>query len=230
MIAPGHRAPPRPSRAARDEHAWVGSSDLAGALGRRPPCLIGAVSTHLDVSSGWLDRCKLMTLPKQARCTVDSMLRTVADAMTRKIVTVTEKDVLEKLEEGMERLRFRHLPVVDDEGKLVGLLTHSDIRHAWSTPLSDREQDRNAIIGQVPVGRVMQHEVVTVEPGDSLIEAGKLMWEAKIGCLPVVDEEGSLVGIVTAADFIRIALQLLGSDVPKVDVDELARLGRSMVA
>ena len=161
---------------------------------------------------------------------MDSTLRTVADAMTRKIVTVTERDVLEKLEEGMERLRFRHLPVVDDEGKLVGLLTHSDIRHAWSTPLSDREQDRNAIIGQVPVGRVMQHEVVTVEPGDSLVEAGKLMWEAKIGCLPVVDDEGSLVGIITAADFIRIALQLLGSEVPKVDVDELARQVRSMVA
>jgi CBS domain-containing protein len=150
--------------------------------------------------------------------------------MTRRIVTVTEKDALEKLEEGMQRLRFRHLPVVDDEGQLVGLLTHSDIRHAWSSFLSDREEDRNALIGQVPVGRVMQHEVVTVGPNDSLIEAGKLMWEAKIGCLPVVESDGSLVGILTAADFIRIALHLMGSDVPKVDVDELARQARSLVA
>lgn len=159
-----------------------------------------------------------------------SSLRTVGDAMTRKIVTVTEKDALEKLEEGMQRLRFRHLPVVDDEGKLVGLLTHSDIRHAWSSFLSDREEDRNALIGQVPVGRVMQHEVVTVEPDDSLIEAGKLMWESKIGCLPVVESDGSLVGILTAADFIRVALHQMGSDIPKVDVDELARQVRSLVA
>lgn len=158
---------------------------------------------------------------------MNSTLRTVADAMTRKIVTVTEKDALEKLEEGMQRLRFRHLPVVDEKGKLVGLLTHSDIRHAWSSFLSDREQDRNAIINQVPVGRVMQHNVVTVDPDDSLVEAGKLMWEAKIGCLPVVDREGALVGIITAADFIRVALHLLGSDLPKVDVDELARQARS---
>jgi CBS domain-containing protein len=153
--------------------------------------------------------------------------RTVADAMTRKIVTVTAKDALEKLEEGMARLRFRHLPVVDDSGKLVGLLTHSDLRHAWSTFLSDREADRNALIAQVPVGRIMQQTVVTVRPEDSLVEAGKLMWDAKIGCLPVVDDDGKLVGIITAADFIRITLRLLGSEVPKTDVDELARQARS---
>jgi CBS domain-containing protein len=158
---------------------------------------------------------------------VDATPRTVADAMTRKIVTVTEKDALEKLEEGMERLRFRHLPVVDEAGKLVGLLTHSDIRHAWSSFLSDREADRNALIAQVPVGRIMQRAVVTVHPDKSLVDAGRLMWEAKIGCLPVVDEAGALVGIITAADFIRITLQLLGSDVPKVDIDELARQVRS---
>jgi CBS domain-containing protein len=158
---------------------------------------------------------------------MDATPRTVADAMTRRIVTVTEKDALEKLEEGMQRLRFRHLPVVDDAGKLVGLLTHSDIRHAWSTFLSDREADRNALIAQVPVGRIMQQSVVTVRPEDSLVQAGKLMWDAKIGCLPVVDEQGALVGIITAADFIRISLQLMGSDVPKVDVDELARQVRS---
>lgn len=151
----------------------------------------------------------------------------VADAMTRKIVTVTTKDALEKLEEGMTRLRFRHLPVVDDAGKLVGLLTHSDIRHAWSTFLSDRAADRNALIAQVPVGRIMQQTVVTVRPEDSLVEAGKLMWDAKIGCLPVVDDDGKLVGIITAADFIRITLRLLGSEVPKTDVDELARQARS---
>jgi CBS domain-containing protein len=155
------------------------------------------------------------------------MPRTVADAMTRKIVTVTEKDALEKLEEGMERLRFRHLPVVDEAGKLVGLLTHSDIRHAWSTFLSDREADRNALIAQVPVGRIMQKTVVTVRPDESLVEAGRRMWEDKLGCLPVVDDTGALVGIITAADFIRMTLRLMGSDVPKVDIDDLARQVRS---
>jgi CBS domain-containing membrane protein len=149
-------------------------------------------------------------------------LKTVADFMTRKIATVTEKDVIENLEEKMHRLRFRHLPVVDRHNKLVGLLSHRDLLHASSSFLSDREAERNAIIHQVKVGRIMQHEVLTVQPSDPLVEAGKLMWESKIGCLPVVDAEGTLVGIITEADFIRIALRFLGSDVAKKDIEQLA--------
>ena len=68
----------------------------------------------------------------------------------------------------------------------------------------------------------MQHEVLTVQPEDSLVEAGKLIWASKIGCLPVVDAEGTLVGIITEADFIRIAVKLLGGEIKKEDVEELA--------
>jgi CBS domain-containing protein len=69
----------------------------------------------------------------------------------------------------------------------------------------------------------MQHEVLTVEPSDSLIQAGKLLYESKIGCLPVVDSDGLLLGILTKSDFIRLALELLGSGVKRDDVEELAR-------
>ena len=152
-----------------------------------------------------------------------SELKIVADAMTRKLVTVTEEDVLANIDEAMHRLRVRHLPVVDGEGKLVGLLSHPDLLHAASSVLSDREADRNAIISQVPVGRIMQREVLTAAPSDSLIEAGKLMWDSKIGCLPVVKGDGTLVGIITEADFIAIAIELLGGEIKKSDVEELAR-------
>jgi CBS domain-containing membrane protein len=149
-------------------------------------------------------------------------LSTVADVMTRKIVTVTERDVLENIEEQMHRLRFRHLPVIDDDGTLIGLVSHRDLLHASSSFLSDKETERNAIILKQPVGRIMQREVITVQPEDPLVEAGKLLWESKIGCLPVVDASGVLVGIITEADFVRIALHLLGSDVAKPDVEQLA--------
>jgi CBS domain-containing protein len=147
---------------------------------------------------------------------------TVADVMTRKLVTVTEEDLLENLEESMQRLRFRHLPVVDKDNTLVGIVSHGDLRHASSSFLSDREADRNAIIRQLPVGRIMQRDVLTVQATDPLVQAGKLLWESKIGCLPVVDPGGALVGIITKADFIRTTLLLLGSDVPSQDVEELA--------
>jgi CBS domain-containing membrane protein len=148
--------------------------------------------------------------------------RTVSDVMTRKIVTVTEHDTLENLESTMLRLRFRHLPVVDRRGKLVGVLSHRDVLHASSSWLSEAEAEQNAAIGRLPVGRIMQHEVLTVQPDDPLIEAGKLMWASKIGCLPVIDSEGTLLGIITEADFIRLAVQLLGGEIKKDDVEELA--------
>jgi CBS domain-containing protein len=152
-----------------------------------------------------------------------SELNTVADAMTRKLVTVSEHDLLANIEEAMQRLRLRHLPVVDVKGKLVGLLSHSDVWHAASSMLSEREADRNALISQVPVGRIMQREVLTVQPSDSLIEAGKIMWDSKVGCLPVVHTDGTLVGIITEADFIAIAVDLLGGQIKKSDIVELAK-------
>jgi CBS domain-containing protein len=149
--------------------------------------------------------------------------KTVGDVMSRKIVTVSEKDALETAEYGMHRMRFRHLPVVDAGGRLVGLLSYGDLLHAASSTLSDHEAERNALILRQPVRRIMQREVLTVQPTDSLIEAGKVLWESRIGCLPVVDENGSLLGIITKSDFIRVALQLLGSDVKTSDVADLAR-------
>jgi CBS domain-containing protein len=154
-------------------------------------------------------------------------LKTVADVMTRRLVTVREDDVIANIDDAMHRLRVRHMPVIDEQGKLVGLLSHPDLLHAAASFLSDREADRNAIINQVPVGRIMQREVVTVEPGDSLVEAGKLMWDAKIGCLPVVQADGTLVGIITEADFIAVAVELLGGEIKKSDVEELARSPRT---
>jgi acetoin utilization protein AcuB len=89
--------------------------------------------------------------------------------------------------------------------------------------LSDKEAERNELILQEPVRRIMQREVLTVQPGDSLIQAGKVLWESKIGCLPVVDGEGTLVGMLTKSDFIRVALQLMGSDVKRDDLENLER-------
>jgi CBS domain-containing protein len=154
-------------------------------------------------------------------------LRTVADVMTRRLVTVREDDVIADIEEAMQRLRVRHMPVIDDSGMLVGLVSHPDLLHAAASFLSVGEADRNVSIKQVKVGRIMRREVVTAEPGDSLVQAGELMWDAKIGCLPVIEADGTLVGMITEADFIAIAVELLGGQIKKSDVEELARAPRT---
>ena len=152
-----------------------------------------------------------------------SQPKLVADAMTRKLLTIAEDDLLGNLDGAMRRFRVRHLPVVDRNGRLLGLLTHADLLHAASSVFSDRQQDRNLLIGQATVGSIMQREVLTVDPSVPLLEAGKLMWESKIGCLPVVQADGKLVGIITEGDFIAIAVELLGGAVKRTDVEEIAR-------
>lgn len=151
-----------------------------------------------------------------------SSFRTVGDVMTRKLVTLKATDTIAHIDEGMHRLRVRHLPVIDDEGKLIGLVSHPDLLHASASYLFSREREQNAIVDQVPVGRIMQQEVLVIHPNDPLIEAAKLMWDAKVGCLPVCEDGGKLVGIVTEADFLAVTIELLGGQITKSDVEELA--------
>lgn len=135
--------------------------------------------------------------------------KTVGELMTRKVVTVSPDDTLRAAEDGMGRFHFRHLPVVEGN-KLVGLITHRDLLHASSSFLSDQAAARDEIIHKQPVKRIMRTDLVTVAADESLLSAAKLMLEAKIGCLPVVNVDDTLVGIITEADFVKLTVRLLG--------------------
>lgn len=133
----------------------------------------------------------------------------VADLMTRKLFTIEADTPLENLEAQMKKFRFRHLPVVDGD-ELIGLISHADLLHASSSFLSERAAERDALIHRVPASRIMHTDLVTVRPTDTLTDAAKVMWEARLGCLPVTSDDGKLLGIITEADFIRLAHHLLG--------------------
>jgi CBS domain-containing protein len=124
----------------------------------------------------------------------------VSDFMTKDLVTVREVDDV-ALAEALLRLGgIRHLPVVRDR-KLVGLLTQRDIlRSGAAGKASARE---------LPVAEVMTREPTSVRPAMGLAHAARLMLERKFGCLPVCDDEGTLVGIVTEADFVRFAADVV---------------------
>ena len=139
--------------------------------------------------------------------------KTVREVMTRKVVTISENDTLASLESGIERFRFRHLPVVDGK-KLVGLVSHRDLLHASSSFLSSEAEQRNQLIHKQPAKLIMHTDLVTVGPDDSLVDAAKLMWEGKLGCLPVVEDGDVLVGILTEADFLKVFMRLAGASVP----------------
>jgi acetoin utilization protein AcuB len=128
--------------------------------------------------------------------------------MTRQLFTIEPDDHLERLEEMMEKFRFRHLPVVEGN-RLVGLITRSDLWHLSSSVLSMSAPEENAILHRLTADRVMKRDCVTVSPEEPLSNVAKLIWDSRIGCVPVVEDDGTLVGILTEGDFVRLSRHLL---------------------
>lgn len=135
----------------------------------------------------------------------------VKDIMTRDVFTLNYKDSLSAAKDLMNLARIRHIPIVDDKGNFVGLVTHRDILAATVSELAEMDRDtQNAIESGIPVSEIMQLDVVTVAAEMPLQRAAKLLLEEKFGCLPVVCK-GKLCGIITEADFLRLTISLLES-------------------
>jgi CBS domain-containing membrane protein len=133
----------------------------------------------------------------------------VADLMTSDVVTLTEDETLAHAQRCMARGRIRHLPVVH-EGRLVGLITHRDLLAASFSIFAEvASSEQRRIFDTVRVVEAMHRDVVTVSPELSVSKAARILLENKYGCLPVVDDEQQLLGIVTEADFLRLTVQLL---------------------
>jgi CBS domain-containing membrane protein len=132
---------------------------------------------------------------------LDSDLR-VADVMTRDVRTVRRNDQIAVADELMKVGSYRHIVVVDDEGRLAGVVSHRDIVYgalAWTLGQGRAAHDK--ALEAYPVKDVMASDVVTVDSETLLRDAAVIMLERKIGCVPVVDG-GELVGILTEGDFL----------------------------
>lgn len=126
--------------------------------------------------------------------------------MTPNPVTVTPSTSVDEARKIMQRHRFRHLPVVNDNGQLVGLITQTDVLAATDSFL--RTSDSRMPVPHFPVEDVMVTELMTVDERISVRQAALLIEKHRIGCLPVVTE-GRLVGIITDTDFVGVAINLL---------------------
>jgi acetoin utilization protein AcuB len=150
----------------------------------------------------------------------------VADAMTRRPVTVPPDATVAAALSAMRRGRFRHLPVAAD-GDLVGVVSQRDLEASPGTPVEAAES-----LADRPLSDVMSAEPVTVWPDEPVEVAARLLVEHAIGCLPVVADDG-LVGILTESDLFLVLLRLLGGDEPSSRItvvlpDVPGALGRAM--
>jgi CBS domain-containing protein len=130
------------------------------------------------------------------------------ELMTRKLFTIGPEDPIGGLEAHMTSFHFRHLPVVEGD-KLLGVISLSDLLHASSSYLSERAKERDAIIHKTPASRIMRRDVITVAPDQPLAEVARIMWRTRARCVPVVDDDDKLVGIITEGDFVRLAHHFL---------------------
>jgi CBS domain-containing membrane protein len=123
--------------------------------------------------------------------------------MTEGVFAVRPKDDLATVSDLMDEHGVRHIPVVDGEGKLVGLVSHRDLlRNALrGQPGLPPELEKNLLLATT-AGQIMTREPQTAEPEQDIREAAQMMLKHKYGCLPVV-RNGRLAGIITEADFVR---------------------------
>lgn len=134
---------------------------------------------------------------------------TTRDLMTEDIIALRDTDSLLAAKRAMDDARIRHLPVIDEAGAFVGLLTHRDILAASVSRLAEIDvETQEEIYSGIPISEVMRTDVALAVPDLPLRQAAEVLLTQKYGCLPVV-EHGKLIGILTSSDFISLSLELM---------------------
>ncbi|MEE1786662.1 CBS domain-containing protein [Streptomyces sp. SP17BM10] len=126
-------------------------------------------------------------------------LNTVADVMTHAVVAVGRDADFREVTETLQRWRVSAVPVLTGDGRVVGVVSEADL-------LTARDRD-GARADALTAGRMMSVPAVTVHPGSPLNEAARAMARGHFKRLPVVDEEGYLVGIVSRGDLLKVYLE-----------------------
>ena len=124
----------------------------------------------------------------------------VQGIMTRNVVTVSPKTSVVDAQKIMKEHNFRRLPVADDKGRLVGMVTESRLERVKPRTVAPLLWQITYLIAHTTVGDVMRKKVVTVKPTDTVEQAVAKAQSAKVGTLIVIDKD-KIVGICTTNDF-----------------------------
>lgn len=140
----------------------------------------------------------------------------VSRSMTRRVVTIGPEASIFEVQELMTQNRIRHIPVVEEGDKLVGIVSDRDLRSALpfrylKEGVSPEEQER---LQRLRVKDIMTREVFTISPAYTIQDALLMIQNSKVGALPVVDEEGRLKGILSVRDLLRAFINVLGIGQP----------------
>jgi len=131
--------------------------------------------------------------------------------MTKRPITIHPDAAIDDALKLMRESKVRRLPVLDDKGKLVGIVTEKDLLYVSPSPATSLSiHELHYLISRIKVEDVMAKDVVTATEYTPLEEAARIMADNKIGSLPVM-RDGKLVGIITETNLFCIFLELLGA-------------------
>lgn len=134
----------------------------------------------------------------------------VEEIMKPNVTTLSQENSIGDAVKIMSANKIRHLPIIDDQGHLIGLVTDRDIRDATPS-IFETDQFMNTL--QEPLHLIMQKEVITGHPLDLVAEVSAVLYEHRISCLPIIKNK-KLVGIVTETDLLHTLVELTGAHQP----------------
>jgi acetoin utilization protein AcuB len=140
----------------------------------------------------------------------------VRDQMSPHPITITPESSILAAQRVMTENNIRHLPVTNKSGALVGLITRTTLEQVLPSKLTTLSvYELHYQLEKITVRDAMLRKVVTVTEDVPIEQAARIMWEKKIGCLPVMRAE-RLAGIITDIDLMRTMLELLGARQPGI--------------
>ncbi|MFW5642756.1 MAG: CBS and ACT domain-containing protein [Alkalispirochaeta sp.] len=137
----------------------------------------------------------------------------VQKIMSDNLYTVYPNTVVTDAQDMLRREHIHHLPVVDEHSKkLVGIVSEKDLLYASPSPASTLDvYEMTKLLSRLTVKKVMTNDPLVAHPKDLVEDAARTMVDNDIGCLPVVDDEGYPVGIITESDIFRLFIDLFGT-------------------
>mgnify|MGYP001125084272 CR=1 FL=1 len=136
----------------------------------------------------------------------------VALHMSSPALTVEQGLPIKEVRELLRSRNFRHLPVVDRENRLVGMVTDRDLRSAYPSSILGEVESRAELdrMARTPVSAIMSTSLVTLSPTSTLDDALYFLDREKVGAIPVVDENACVIGIFSIRDLIKAYKRLFG--------------------
>ena len=156
--------------------------------------------------------------PSEIKIMSSWVCRTVQDIMTKEVICLEPEDNLVRAIEIIQSEEFRHIPIKNEQGKFIGLVSDRDILrnlpYAGRKPPSAQKRFREHLFATnswtpnllMPLDNIMIRNVKHISPSCKIREAVDILSKKKISCLPVIDEHERLEGIVTITDLMRVLL------------------------